>query len=90
MARLALLLASVAGSLVGFAPSALVAQALLSDPFLDAYCFRLANDAPEPGLVGLAFEPVRRRDVADITGTLWLDAADARLRYLEFAYTWAP
>lgn len=66
------------------------AEALLSDAFLDAYCFRLADDPPEPGLVGLAFEPVRRRDVADITGTLWLDAADARLRYLEFGYTWAP
>ncbi len=66
------------------------AQALLSDPFLNSHCFRLAQDPAMPGLVGLAFEPVRRRGVPGIAGTLWLDRETAHLRHLEYHYTWAP
>ncbi len=71
-----------------FAPDA---NAFLSDPFLDTHCFNLVQRF-EGGeeLIGLAFEPVRRREVPDIAGTLWLDRETAHLRYLEFRYTRLP
>jgi hypothetical protein len=68
---------------VYFAPDAAV---LLSDPFLDAHCFRMAG-RNEAGLVGLGFEPTGdRKNVPDIAGTMWLDAETAELRWLEFEY----
>jgi protocatechuate 3,4-dioxygenase beta subunit len=68
---------------VYFAPDATV---LLSDPFLDAHCFRMAGRG-ETGLVGLGFEPTGdRKNVPDIAGTMWLDAETAELRWLEFEY----
>ena len=64
------------------------AHVLLSDEFLDAYCFRLAGQATEEaGLVGLAFEPVSRRGPPAIEGTLWIDSASFELRHLEYRYT---
>ncbi len=66
------------------------AAVLLSDAFLETHCFSLEADDKEPGLIGLGFEPLRRRSVADIDGTLWLSRADARLRFLEFDYTSSP
>ncbi len=66
---------------VYFAPDA---EALLSDPFLDTHCMGLRQG--ERGLIGLTFEPVRDRRVPDIAGTIWLDAATATLRRLEFRY----
>jgi hypothetical protein len=63
------------------------AALLLSDAFLDAYCFRAG---PRRGaLVGLAFEPVRR-DVVGIEGVLWLDGRSGELRHLEYGYTHLP
>jgi hypothetical protein len=75
------------GSLDYFGPDAGV---LLSDVFLDTHCFRLAEDLDQPSALGLAFEPVRAGERADISGTLWLDRETAQLRVLEYAYTWAP
>ena len=66
------------------------ASVLLSDQFLDTHCLQLALDPDRPDEVGLAFEPVRAGGIPDIAGTLWLDAATATLRVLEYAYTWAP
>lgn len=66
------------------------ASVLLSDAFLDTHCFSLAASDDAPGLVGLAFEPIRGRKVPDISGTFWLDRSDARLRFLEFVYTSSP
>jgi hypothetical protein len=67
-----------------FAPTA---EVLLSDPFLDTHCFRLEEgDGDDEGLIGLAFEPVRERDVPDIAGTLWLDRTTAELRYARMSY----
>lgn len=64
------------------------AHVLLSDEFLDAYCFRLAHDAPgTAGLIGLAFEPVTRRGPPAVEGILWLDRVTFELRYLEYRYT---
>lgn len=67
-----------------WAPDAAV---LLSDPFLDTHCFRLRTDeARAPGLIGLAFQPVPRRRLPEIEGTLWLDPADSQLKWLDFHY----
>lgn len=67
------------------------ADVLLSDRFLEQHCFRLRTlGAPAPGLIGLAFEPVRGRRVPDVQGVLWVDRASAELRLLEYEYTRAP
>ena len=63
------------------------ADVLLSDAFLDTHCFRLGPGEREPReLVGLEFEPVPDRSVAEVTGTMWLDPVSARLERLDFRY----
>lgn len=63
------------------------ANVLLSDPFLDTHCFQLHRDEEQaPGLVGLAFEPVPGRRVAEIAGTIWIDPTTSQLRWLDFSY----
>ena len=64
------------------------AGVLLSDSFLDTHCLRIRAGGSE--LVGLDFEPVPNRDVADIAGTLWLDAATAELQRVDFRYVNLP
>lgn len=64
------------------------ADVLLSESFLRGHCFRVIDG--EHGLIGLAFEPAKRRRVADVKGVLWLDSATAELRHLEFSYTTLP
>ena len=66
------------------------ATVLLSDLFLDTHCFRLAANNRYPGAMGLAFEPVTHSSLPDVEGSLWLDRETAKLRHLEFIYTWAP
>ena len=66
------------------------ASVLLSDQFLDTHCLRLTADPLRDDRLGLAFEPVRRGGIPDISGTLWLDAETASLQVLEYTYTWAP
>ncbi len=67
-----------------FAPDA---EVLLSDAFLDTHCFRLEAGPRGQGRVGLAFEPVRGRHLPDVRGVLWLDAATAELRHVDYVYT---
>ena len=63
------------------------ADVLLSDAFLDTHCFRIRPGERRQGeLVGLEFEPVPNREVAEITGTMWLDPVSARLERLDFQY----
>ena len=64
------------------------AEVLLSEVFLRGYCFRVVEG--EDGLIGLGFEPAKKRRVSGIAGTLWLDAETAELRHLEFRYTKLP
>ncbi len=66
------------------------ADVLLSDVFLDTHCFFLRRDGDRPDRIGLAFEPVRGRRIADIEGTLWLDERSAALESIEFAYVNLP
>src|SRR5688572_220610 len=64
------------------------ADVLLSEVFLRGHCFRLVEG--RDGLIGLAFEPAKKRKLADVKGVLWLDSATAALRHLEFGYTKLP
>lgn len=77
------------------------AAALLSDTFLESHCFRpvvpesvgdrlAPSDGASDGLVGLAFEPVPGRTVAEIEGVLWVDRESAELRELTFRYVNLP
>lgn len=67
------------------------ARTFLSDAFMRTHCLKPAEPTNERGgLVGLAFEPVEKRDRPDVRGTLWLDARTSELQYLEFAYTGLP
>jgi hypothetical protein len=63
------------------------AEVFFSEAFLQHHCFKLERDGDVEGLVGLAFEPTRGRDVPDVQGTLWLDEETAELRRLELQYT---
>lgn len=63
------------------------ADVLLSDYFVDTHCFRLRPDERQQGeLLGLEFEPVPDRDVAEVAGTMWLDPVTAQLQRLDFRY----
>jgi len=64
------------------------AGVLLSDSFLDTHCLRMRSGGGE--YIGLDFEPVRNRNVADIAGTMWLEAATAKLQRVEFRYVNLP
>ena len=64
------------------------AGVLLSDPFLDTHCLRIRSGGSE--LIGLEFEPVPGRDVADIEGSLCLDASTAELQRVDFRYVNLP
>ncbi|HEU5208370.1 MAG TPA: carboxypeptidase regulatory-like domain-containing protein [Longimicrobiales bacterium] len=61
------------------------ANVLLSEVFLETYCFHSTRDEER---VGLAFEPFG--GAAGIRGTLWLDRESGALSELEYAYTSAP
>ena len=64
-----------------FAPDA---GALISDAFLDTHCFGLREG--EEGRIGLIFRPLEGREVPDIGGVLWVNAATSELERLEFVY----
>jgi len=73
------------GTMTYFAPDA---EAFLSDAFLETHCMRVGD--VRDGMVGLAFEPVHGRRETEIRGTLWIEAATATLRRLEFRYVNRP
>jgi hypothetical protein len=64
------------------------AALLVSDAFTETHCFRTVSQ--RDGLVGLYFEPVPRRELPDIKGTIWLDASSYELRHLDYTYTGLP
>jgi hypothetical protein len=67
------------------------AHVLLSDEFADVHCFAVREPRDNlPDLVGLAFEPVTHRDVADIDGVIWLNGETSELQFLEYRYRGLP
>jgi hypothetical protein len=61
-----------------------------SDLFLAGHCFRLLPPPKaEPQLIGIGFEPVGGRRLADIEGVLWVDRTTG-LNRLEYRYTRMP
>jgi hypothetical protein len=68
------------------------AETLLSDVFLDDHCFRVVEGRGDMnGMIGLAFEPVKRDgDKTDVSGVLWLSARDAHLRFVDYRYEFLP
>jgi hypothetical protein len=66
-----------------FAPDEVV---LLSDQFAATHCFRLLRERERPGEIGVAFEPVPMRTIADIAGALWVDEHTSELREIVFRY----
>ena len=65
------------------------AEVLLSPGFSRTHCFQIET-RPNEGQVGLAFEPVRKRKLPDIQGTLWLDRESAELQHVEYSYVNLP
>lgn len=63
---------------------------LLSMTFLEDHCLRIADGSTRARL-GIEFAPnPDRRNVAEVTGTLWLDRATSELRELEYRYVNVP
>jgi hypothetical protein len=60
------------------------AEMLISDWFLDTHCFEV--QAGDEDLIGLGFRPIRNRGQPDVEGTLWVERATGRLRWLDYAY----
>jgi hypothetical protein len=59
---------------------------LRSEQFAATHCFRLVRDETRPGLIGVSFEPVPQRRLADISGVIWVDQATSELREIEFQF----
>jgi hypothetical protein len=59
---------------------------LLSPSFARTHCFRLVRERAAPGMIGVAFEPMRGRGMADIVGVAWLDERTSELRRIVFRY----
>jgi hypothetical protein len=66
-----------------FAPDETV---LLSEQFAATHCFRVVRQRDRAGQIGVSFEPVPRRQVADITGVLWVDQETSELREVVFRF----
>ena len=66
-----------------FAPDETV---VLSDQFATTHCFRVVRQQDRIGQIGVSFEPVPRRPVADIAGVLWVDQETSELREIVFRF----
>lgn len=75
------------GEYVLYAPDANI---VLSEAFLETHCFGLKRDPERAGLIGLTFEPMSERDVADVAGVLWVVESSSELDGLEYSYTQLP
>jgi hypothetical protein len=64
---------------------------LLSPEFASDHCFAVVTgQGPTVGMMGLRFEPVAGRRLADVEGVLWADGETAQLRFAEFTYRMPP
>jgi hypothetical protein len=63
------------------------AQVFFSSPFLQNHCFHLdQRRASGRRKLGLRFEPVEGREIADVNGVFWLDAESGALENLQIEY----
>jgi hypothetical protein len=63
------------------------AQVFFSSPFLQHHCFHLdQRRAGGRRKVGLRFEPIEGRQIADVKGVFWLDAETGALENLQIEY----
>jgi len=70
-------------SSVYFAPDA---RTLTSEVFTQTHCMRAIKDPERPTQIGLAFEPVGRSRLVDVSGVLWIDRGSGELRDLDYRY----
>jgi hypothetical protein len=70
-------------SSVYYAPDA---YTLTAEEFIRTHCLRAQRDPARPDQLGLAFEPIRRTNVVDVSGVLWIDRASSELRDLVYHY----
>jgi hypothetical protein len=64
------------------------ADVLLSRAFSLDHCYHVVEGSRDRrGLIGIGFEPVPRRVMPDVRGTIWLDERTFELRLVEFRYT---
>jgi hypothetical protein len=64
------------------------AEVLLSRSFAQEHCYNVVEGSRDRrGLIGIGFEPVPRRKLPDVRGTIWLDDRTFELRFVEFRYT---
>jgi hypothetical protein len=70
-------------SSVYYAPDA---RTLTAEAFIRTHCLRAVRDSSRHDQLGLAFEPVRRSNVVDVSGVLWIDRASGELRDLDYHY----
>ena len=67
------------------------ADVLLSKSFSRDHCYSVVEGGRDRrGMIGIGFEPVPRRAIPDVRGTMWLDAKTFELRLVEFRYTLLP
>jgi len=59
---------------------------LRSDQFAATHCFRLVRENRRAGQIGVAFKPSPQRNLADISGVIWVDQASAELREIRFSF----
>jgi hypothetical protein len=72
---------------VFYAPDA---DVLFDESFAEAHCFGIVSGRGDRlGQIGLTFAPRgnRKRDFADVEGTLWIDPQQTELRQLDYRYT---
>jgi hypothetical protein len=61
-------------------------RVLQSEQFAATHCFRLVREDERPGMIGVSFEPVPNRKLADISGVIWVDQATSELREIDFRF----
>ncbi len=67
------------------------AEVLVSEEFLDSYCFGLRRGTGQSAsMIGVTFEPAKANPLPGIKGVLWVDEQTAELRHAEYAYTKLP